>query len=91
MMDVDTVVIAIGQTPNPIIQRTTEGLETTRWGTIVAKDETGQTTKKGVYAGGDVVSGAATVISAMGAGKRAARNINEYIMRKKGAKYSGKA
>ncbi|UCC59174.1 MAG: NADPH-dependent glutamate synthase [Candidatus Bathyarchaeum sp.] len=85
IMDVDTVVIAIGQTPNPIIQRTTKGLETTRWGTIVAKDETGQTTKKGVYAGGDVVSGAATVISAMGAGKRAARSIHEYIMSKKGA------
>ncbi len=84
IMDVDTAVIAIGQTPNPIIQRTTEGLETTRWGTIVAKDETGQTTKKGVYAGGDVVSGAATVISAMGAGKRAARSINEHIMSKKG-------
>ncbi len=86
IMDVDTVVIAIGQTPNPIIQRTTEGLETTRWGTIVAKDETGQTTKEGVYAGGDVVSGAATVISAMGAGKKAARAIHEYITNKKGAK-----
>jgi glutamate synthase (NADPH/NADH) small chain len=85
IMDVDTVVIAIGQTPNPIIQRTTKGLETTRWGTIVAKDETGETTKKGVYAGGDVVSGAATVISAMGAGKRAARSIHKYIMSKKGA------
>ena len=91
IMDVDTVVIAIGQTPNPIIQRTTKGLETTRWGTIVAKDESGQTTKKGVYAGGDVVSGAATVISAMGAGKRAARSINEYIMSKKGARKSEKA
>jgi len=86
MMDVDTAVIAIGQTPNPLIQRTTEGLETTRWGTIVAQEETGETTKKGVYAGGDVVSGAATVISAMGAGKRAARSIHEYVMSKKGAK-----
>jgi glutamate synthase (NADPH/NADH) small chain len=83
IMDVDTAVIAIGQTPNPLIQRTTEGLETTRWGTIVAKEETGETTKKGVYAGGDVVSGAATVISAMGAGKRAARSIHEYLMNKK--------
>jgi glutamate synthase (NADPH/NADH) small chain len=91
IMDVDTVVIAIGQTPNPIIQRTTEGLETTRWGTIVAKDESGQTTKEGVYAGGDVVSGAATVISAMGAGKRAARSINEYLMSKKGVQQSEKA
>ncbi|MFQ6053716.1 MAG: NADPH-dependent glutamate synthase [Candidatus Bathyarchaeia archaeon] len=83
MMDVDTVVIAIGQTPNPIIQRTTEGLETTRWNTIVVDEETMQTSIEGVYAGGDVVSGAATVISAMGAGKRAARAIHEYIMTKK--------
>ncbi|HDQ06652.1 MAG TPA: NADPH-dependent glutamate synthase [Candidatus Bathyarchaeota archaeon] len=88
VMDVDTVVIAIGQTPNPLIQRTTEGLETTKWGTIVTKEETGETTKKGVYAGGDVVSGAATVISAMGAGKRAARSIHEYLMKKKGGKKS---
>jgi glutamate synthase (NADPH/NADH) small chain len=90
-MDIDTAIIAIGQTPNPIIQRTTEGLETTRYGTIVAKDESGQTTKEGVYAGGDVVSGAATVISAMGAGKRAARSIHQYLMSKKGAKQSKKA
>lgn len=88
IMDIDTAVIAIGQTPNPIIQRTTEGLETTRYGTIVAKDETGQTTREGVYAGGDVVSGAATVISAMGAGKRAARSIHKYIMSKKGVQQS---
>ena len=86
IMDVDTAVIAIGQTPNPLIQRTTEGLETTKWGTIVVQEEeTGETTKKGVYAGGDVVSGAATVISAMGAGKRAARSIHEYLMSKNGA------
>jgi len=85
MMDVDTVVIAIGQTPNPLIQRTTEGLEVTKWGTIVADPETGATTKEGVYAGGDVVSGAATVISAMGAGKKAATSIHEYIQKKKGA------
>lgn len=83
VMDVDTVVIAIGQTPNPIIQRTTKGLKTTRWGTIVVKEKTGKTSKKAVYAGGDVVSGAATVISAMGAGKRAARSIHRYLMRKK--------
>ena len=88
VMDVDTVVIAIGQTPNPLIQRTTEGLETTKWGTIVVHEETGATTKKGVYAGGDVVSGAATVISAMGAGKRAARSINDYILNKKCTKKS---
>jgi glutamate synthase (NADPH/NADH) small chain len=85
VMDVDTVVIAIGQTPNPIIQRTTKGLKTTRWGTIVVKEKTGKTSKTGVYAGGDVVSGAATVISAMGAGKRAARSIHRYLMRKKKA------
>jgi glutamate synthase (NADPH/NADH) small chain len=85
VMDVDTVVIAIGQTPNPIIQRTTKGLKTTRWGTIIVKEKTGKTSKKRVYAGGDVVSGAATVISAMGAGKRAARSIHRYLMRKKKA------
>jgi len=85
MMDVDTTVIAIGQTPNPLIQRTTEGLETTKWGTIVVQEESGETTKKGVYAGGDVVSGAATVISAMGAGKKAARSIHKYLMSKNGA------
>ncbi len=83
MMDIDTAIIAIGQTPNPLIQRTTEGLETTKWGTIVVNEETGATTKEGVFAGGDVVSGAATVISAMGAGKRAARGIHEYVQRKK--------
>jgi glutamate synthase (NADPH/NADH) small chain len=86
MMDVDTAVIAIGQTPNPLIQRTTEGLETTKWGTIVVNEETGETTKKCVYAGGDVVSGAATVISAMGAGKKAAQSIHQYLMNKKGNK-----
>jgi glutamate synthase (NADPH/NADH) small chain len=85
MMDVDTVIIAIGQTPNPLIQRTTEGLETTKWGTIVVDEETGAASKEGVYAGGDVVSGAATVISAMGAGKKAAKGIHEYILKKKGA------
>jgi len=83
VMDVDTVVMAIGQTPNPMIQRTTKGLKTTRKGTIVVNEKTGKTSKKGVYAGGDVVSGAATVISAMGAGKRAARSIHEFLMRKK--------
>jgi len=83
MMDIDTAIIAIGQTPNPLIQRTTEGLETTKWGTIVTQEEDGATTKEGVYAGGDVVSGAATVISAMGAGKKAANGIHEYIQKKK--------
>jgi glutamate synthase (NADPH/NADH) small chain len=79
VMDVDTVIIAIGRTPNPIIQQTTEGLEVTRWGTIVV-DENGRTNIEGVYAGGDIVTGEATVISAMGAGKKAARAIHEYIM-----------
>ena len=78
IMDVDTVIVAIGRTPNPIIQRTTAGLEVTRWGTIVA-DENGKTSLEGVYAGGDIVTGEATVISAMGAGKKAARAIHEYL------------
>jgi glutamate synthase (NADPH/NADH) small chain len=82
LMDTDTVIIAIGRTPNPIIQRTTEGLAVTKWGTIVA-DENGRTSLEGVYAGGDIVTGEATVISAMGAGKRAARAIHEYLMSKK--------
>jgi glutamate synthase (NADPH/NADH) small chain len=79
---IDTVVIAIGQSPNPIIQQTTEGLETTRWGTIITDEETMLSSIDGVYAGGDVVSGAATVISAMGAGKRAAKAINDYLENK---------
>jgi len=81
VMDVDTVIVAIGRTPNPIVQRTTEGLAVTRWGTIVA-DEDGKTSIEGVYAGGDIVTGEATVISAMGAGKKAARAIHEYLMKK---------
>jgi glutamate synthase (NADPH/NADH) small chain len=81
VMDVDTVIVAIGRTPNPIIQRTTEGLEVTKWGTIVA-DENGKTSIEGVYAGGDIVTGEATVISAMGVGKKAARAIHEYLMEK---------
>ena len=81
-IEIDTAVIAIGQSPNPIIQQTTQGLETTRHGTIVVKEETMQTALPGVYAGGDVVSGAATVISAMGAGKIAAKAIHEFITAK---------
>ncbi len=84
LIEVDNVVIAIGQSPNPIIQQTTPGLETTRWGTIVTEEDTMATSLEGVYAGGDVVSGAATVISAMGAGKKAAKAIHEYILKKKG-------
>ena len=81
VMDVDTVIVAIGRTPNPIIQRTTEGLDVTKWGTIVA-DGNGKTSIEGVYAGGDIVTGEATVISAMGAGKKAAKAIHEYLMKK---------
>ncbi len=82
-MDTDTVIIAIGQTPNPIIQRTTGGLQTDpRHGTICV-NEVGKTSLDGVYAGGDVATGAATVISAMGAGKRAAAAMHEYLMSKK--------
>ncbi|HOO03229.1 MAG TPA: NADPH-dependent glutamate synthase [Methanomassiliicoccales archaeon] len=78
-METDTVIVAIGQTPNPIIQRTTEGLRTNpRNGTIIV-DEDGRTNLEGVFAGGDVATGAATVISAMGAGKRTARAIHEYL------------
>jgi glutamate synthase (NADPH/NADH) small chain len=80
-MDVDNVVIAIGRTPNPMIQQTTEGLQVTRWGTIVV-DKNGKTSIEGVYAGGDIVTGEATVISAMGAGKKAAKAIHEYLMKK---------
>lgn len=79
IMDVDTVIVAIGNSPNPIIPQTTSDLEVTRWGTIVIDEETGMTTLPGVFAGGDIVTGAATVISAMGAGKRAARGIHKYI------------
>jgi len=90
IMDVDTVIVAIGRTPNPIIQRTTKGLETTRWGTIVADEKTGKTRLEGVYAGGDIVTGEATVISAMGAGKKAARSIHRYLIRKEKARKSKK-
>jgi glutamate synthase (NADPH/NADH) small chain len=82
-METDTVIIAIGQTPNPIIQRTTEGLiADPRRGTITV-DENGKTSIEGVYAGGDVSTGAATVISAMGMGKKAAKAMHEYLMNKK--------
>jgi glutamate synthase (NADPH/NADH) small chain len=81
VMDTDTVIVAVGRTPNPIIQSTTEGLVVTKWGTIVT-DDSGKTSLEGVYAGGDIVTGEATVISAMGAGKKAARAIHEYLTRK---------
>lgn len=78
----DTVVIAIGQSPNPLIKNTTEGLKTESWGGIITNEETGETSIKGVYAGGDAVTGAATVILAMGAGKKAAKAIDEYLKNK---------
>ncbi|TET40564.1 MAG: NADPH-dependent glutamate synthase, partial [Dehalococcoidia bacterium] len=76
IIDVDIVVVALGTTPNPLVPTTTKGLEVTRQGTVVADEETGMTKKPWVWAGGDVVTGAATVISAMGAGKRAAASID---------------
>lgn len=78
VMDVDTVIMSLGTSPNPLISSTTKGLETNKWKCIVA-DEHGLTTKEGVYAGGDAVTGAATVILAMGAGKKAAEAIDEYL------------
>ena len=78
-MPVDAVIVAIGNSPNPLIPDSTPGLQITKKGTIVADEATGRTTLDRVWAGGDVVSGAATVISAMGAGRRAARSISEYL------------
>ena len=82
VLDVDTVIIAIGTSPNPLIRNTTEGLTFTRKGGIEA-GENGQTAREGVFAGGDAVTGAATVILAMGAGKAGAKGIDEYIKSKK--------
>lgn len=78
-LDTDCVIIAIGTIPNPLIKSTTKGLETTKWGGITADEKTGKTSREGIYAGGDAVTGAATVILAMGAGKNAATAIDEYI------------
>ncbi len=80
VMKVDTVVVALGTTPNPLIASTTEGLKTTNHGTVVADEKTGKTVKDRVWAGGDIVTGAATVISAMGAGKRAAADMHAFMM-----------
>ena len=82
VIDVDTVVMSIGTSPNPLIRSTTKGLETNRKGCLVVNEETNQTTREGVYAGGDAVTGAATVILAMGAGKKAAAAIDEYLKNK---------
>ena len=79
VLDVDCVIMSIGTSPNPLIKSTTKGLETQKWGGIIVEEETGLTSREGVYAGGDAVTGAATVILAMGAGKTAAKAIDEYI------------
>ncbi|MCQ2386691.1 MAG: FAD-dependent oxidoreductase, partial [Clostridia bacterium] len=78
-LDVSCVIMAIGTSPNPLIKSTTEGLEVNRRGGIVVEEDSGATSKAGVFAGGDAVTGAATVISAMGAGKVAAKAIDKYL------------
>lgn len=82
IMDIDTVIMSLGTSPNPLISSTTKGLDINRWQCIVADEERGKTSKEGVYAGGDAVTGAATVILAMGAGKAAAKGIHEYLQSK---------
>ncbi len=81
-MECDTVIMALGTNPNPLIPTTTDGLEVNKWKCIVADEETGQTSKEKVFAGGDAVTGSATVILAMGAGKDAANGIHEYLSNK---------
>ena len=82
-VEFDSVIVSIGQTPNPLIKQTNPDIETESWGGIIINEDTTMTTKDGVFAGGDAVSGAATVILAMGAGKKAAENIDKYIRNKK--------
>lgn len=82
VMDVDTVIMSLGTSPNPLISSTTKGLEVNKRGCIVATEETGASSREGVFAGGDAVTGAATVILAMGAGKKAAAGIHEYLQNK---------
>ncbi len=81
-MEVDAAVCSIGNSPNPLIPMTTPGLEVGRRGNIVADEETGRTSREAIWAGGDVVTGAATVISAMGAGRKAAKDINDHLLKK---------
>ena len=83
-IEVDTVIMALGTSPNPLISSTTKGLDVTRKGCIVAEEANGQTSREGVFAGGDAVTGAATVILAMGAGKAAAKGIDAYLTAKRG-------
>lgn len=82
LLDVESVIIAIGQSPNPLIRQTTPGLDVEKWGGIIVEEDTMKTSKDGVYAGGDTVTGAATVILAMGAGKKAAKAIDEFLQNK---------
>jgi glutamate synthase (NADPH/NADH) small chain len=82
VIDVDMVIVSIGTNANPVIPATTPGLETNKWGYIITRDDSGATTREGVYAGGDIVTGSATVILAMGAAKKAARAIDEYLKNK---------
>lgn len=82
IIDCDTVIMSLGTSPNPLITSTTQGLATNKWKCIVADDASGQTTKEGVFAGGDAVTGAATVILAMEAGRKAAKGIDEYLCQK---------
>ncbi|HKL99816.1 MAG TPA: FAD-dependent oxidoreductase, partial [Mobilitalea sp.] len=82
VLELDTVIMSLGTSPNPLISSTTKGLETNKYKCIVADEQTGQTSRDGVFAGGDAVTGAATVILAMGAGKAAAKGIDEYLMSK---------
>ncbi len=82
-MDIDAMIMSIGTSPNPLIRSTTPGLEAEKWGGLIVKNEAGETTRKGVWAGGDAVTGAATVILAMGAGKEAAAAIDEYLQKQK--------
>jgi glutamate synthase (NADPH/NADH) small chain len=85
-IECDTVIIALGQNPNPLIRTTTDGLKTESWGGIIIDPETGMTSIPGVFAGGDAVTGEATVISAMGAAKVAAVGIDRYIREKRGVR-----
>ena len=81
-IETGTVIVAIGQSPNPLIRHTTPGLDCQSWGGIIVDEDSMKTSKDGVYAGGDVVTGAATVILAMGAGKKAAKAMDEYLQNK---------
>ena len=83
-LDVDAVIMSLGTSPNPLIRSTTPGLEANQKGCLVADEETMATTREGVYAGGDAVTGAATVILAMGAGKKAAEAMDKYLKAKHG-------